>query len=242
MTEPQHLRARFRRGDSAAVVRSAEAQVERSRAAGDPDGEVEGLYALARVALRHDDLDRAEHLAQLALTVAQRAGQRRLEERPRHVLAAVARLSGHHARARDLYEASITLNEELGQWEHVLSEHHNLTLVELHLGNVERARQLFAESRERVLLDGCSDLVPYVGIAGTALALADGEAVQAARLIGFVEQAFADRGQVPDPDDARELGALRERVGAVLGAEVFDSERATGAAWTREMAFGEPAP
>ncbi|WP_460303303.1 hypothetical protein [Actinocorallia aurea] len=59
----------------------ADAEVERSRAAGDPVGEVEGLYGLARVALREGDLEQATGLAQRAIGVARRAGERRLEER-----------------------------------------------------------------------------------------------------------------------------------------------------------------
>ncbi|MEU1276101.1 tetratricopeptide repeat protein [Streptomyces sp. NPDC005799] len=238
MTDGQHLRATFRQGDTDAVSRLAKAEVERSRAAGDADGEVEGLYGLARVALRGDDLEQATDLAQRALAVAQRAGERRLEERPRHVLAAVARLSGDHARARDLYEASIELNRALGQDEHVHSEYHNLALVELHLGNVERARQLIAESRERVFEAGYRDFLPYLGLAGAALASADGDMALAARLIGFTDRAFASLGQVPDPDDAREMDAIRARVSAVLTRDVFESECATGAAWTVMEAFG----
>ncbi|MET9249908.1 tetratricopeptide repeat protein [Nonomuraea sp. NPDC003709] len=228
----------FRQGDTAAVSRMADAEVARSRAAGDPAGEVEGLYALARVALRDEDLNQATDLAQRALVVAQRAGERRLEERPRHVLAAVARLAGDHARARDLYAASIELNRALGQDEHVHSEYHNLALVELHLGNVEHARQLIAESRERVFRAGYRDFLPYLGLAGAALASADGDVRLAARLIGFTDHAFAVLGQVPDPDDARELDAIRTRVSAVLGRDAFESECVTGAAWTSMRAFG----
>ncbi|MDQ0578179.1 tetratricopeptide repeat protein [Streptomyces rishiriensis] len=238
MTNGQHLRATFRRGDTNAVSRMAAGQVERSQAAGDPAGEVEGLYGLARVALRNQELDRAAELAQRALTVAQQGGMPRLEERPRHVLAAVARLSGDYARARDLYEASVRLNRELGQDEHVHSEYHNLALVELHLGNVERARRLIEESRERVFRDGYRDFLPYLGIAAAALASADRDVQLAARLIGLTGRAFADLGQVPDPDDARELDALRIRVEDALGLDVFDAECVIGAGWTVMRAFG----
>jgi hypothetical protein len=112
---PEEVRATFRRGDSAGVRRMATSEVARARAAGDRAAEVEALYALARLALRGDDLPRAEELAQEALEVAVRSGDRGLEERPRHVLAAVARLSGDHVEARTRYLASIALNEALGQ-------------------------------------------------------------------------------------------------------------------------------
>ena len=70
------IRATFRTGDDAAVTRMARAEIERARAAGEPAGEVEGRYALARVALRGGDLARAEELASSALEVALRSGDR----------------------------------------------------------------------------------------------------------------------------------------------------------------------
>jgi tetratricopeptide (TPR) repeat protein len=238
MSFEDDVRATFRRGDSAEVLRMAEAEVERARAAGEPAGEVEGLYAMARVALRDDDLPRAEDLARAALEVALLSGDRRLEERPRHVLAAVARLSGDHARARDRYLASIELNEALGQPEMVNSEYHNLAFTELHLGNFDRARELFAAGRERVFREGYRSFVPYLGVAASALASAEGDHPRAARMLGFTDRAYAAVGQVADPDDALELSAVRTSAVAALGEAGYASEYAVGAAWTPAEAFG----
>jgi len=238
MSFQDDVRAAFRRGDSAGVVRMAQSELERARAGAEAAGEVEALYALARVALRGDDLNRAEELAQHALRVALRTGDRRLEERPRHVLAAVARLSGDHALARDRYLASIELNGALGQSEHVDSEYHHLAFTELHLGNLERARELFAAGRERVFRAGHRSFVPHLGIAASALATAEGDHPRAARMIGFTERAFAALGQVPDPDDAAELSGARTAAVTALGTTGFASEYAIGAAWTPTEAFG----
>lgn len=238
MSFQQEVRATFRRGDSAGVLRLAEAEVARARAAGEPAGEVEALYAMARVALRDDDLPRAEDRARAALAVAVRSGERRLEERPRHVLAAVARLSGDHAEARDRYLASIELNHELGQAETVNSEYHNLAFVELHLGNLDRARALFAEGRERVFREGYRSFVPYLGVAAAAMAAADGEPARAARMIGFTDSAYAAVEQIPDPDDAVELSRARTAAVAALGERRFASEYAAGAALDPAEAFG----
>ncbi|MCS5733495.1 hypothetical protein [Herbiconiux daphne] len=101
MSDQSDLRATFRRGDSDAVEQMARAARATAQADGDAAGEVEAVYALARVALRDGDLPRAAATAREALDIAQRSGDLRLEERPRHVLAAVARLSGDHAEARE---------------------------------------------------------------------------------------------------------------------------------------------
>ncbi|BCJ58786.1 tetratricopeptide repeat protein [Micromonospora endophytica] len=232
------VRSAFRRGDTALVGRLARAEIERARAAGEPGGEVEGLYALARVALRGGDLPRAEQLADEALRVAVRSGDRRLEERPRHVLAAVARMSGDHARARERYLASIALNEELGQPELVNAEYHNLAFTELHLGNLDRARQLFAQGRERVFREGYRSFVPYLGVAAAALAAAEGDHRLAARMVGFTDRAYAALGQVPDPDDAAELASARQAAAAALGEAGFATAYAAGAALPDTEAFG----
>jgi tetratricopeptide (TPR) repeat protein len=238
VTFEDEVRATFRRGDSAAVSRMAQAEVTRARSAGDAAGEVEGLYALARVALRRDDLTRAEELARTALNVAVRSGDRRLEERPRHVLAAVARLAGDYATARDRYLASIELNEALGQPETVNSEYHNLAFTELHLGNLDRARELFEVGRERVFREGYHSFVPYLCVAAVAMASADGDQPRAARMIGLSDAAYALIRQVPDPDDAQELSTARAAAVAVLGESRFVQEYEAGAAMKPAEAFG----
>lgn len=200
------VRARFRRGDSEGVLRIAEAELQRAE---EPAGQVEALYAMARVALRGDDLPRAEELAQEALRKA--AGDRRLEERPRHVLAAVARMSGDYPVARERYLASIALNEELGDPGTAGTERYNLGFVELRLGHVGRARELFARVPEG----------PYLWIAAAALRGAEGDHRGAAEMAGRADRAYGMVGQVPDPDDARELDRVRAAAVAALGEEDF---------------------
>ncbi|MEU8238434.1 alpha/beta fold hydrolase [Actinoplanes missouriensis] len=239
------VRATFRSGDDEGVLRLARAEIARARAARDPAGEIEARYATARVALRRGDLSRAGELAQQALDVAVRSGDRRLEERPRHVLAAVARMSGDYAQARFRYLDSIALNEELGHPETVNSEYHNLAVTELKLGNVERARQLFADGRERVFREGYLSFVPYLGVGAAAMAAADGDQAGAARLVGFTDGAFAALGQVPDPDDAEEIARIRAGAVAALGEEGFARAYAAGASLEPAEALGvapEPRP
>ncbi|MFI5956374.1 hypothetical protein [Cryptosporangium sp. NPDC051539] len=166
------VRSAFRRGDTDEVARMARAEATRARAAADAPAEVEALYALSRVALRGNDLPRAEELARAALEVALTTQSRAIEERPRHVLAAVARLSGDYALARERYLAGIALNEELGRPEAVNSESYNLGFTELHLGHLDRARELFDGVRDRVFRNGDREFVPYLAV-GARLEPAD---------------------------------------------------------------------
>ncbi|MDG4780174.1 tetratricopeptide repeat protein [Micromonospora sp. WMMD961] len=238
MSFSENVRSAFRRGETDAVVRMSEAEIERAQAVGDPAGEVEARYSLARVAIRGGDLPGGEARAREALEVALRSGDRSLEERPRHVLAGVARMSGDLARARDLYRESIALNEALGQPQTVNSEYHNLAFCELGLGNLDAARTLFAENRERVFRNGWADFVPYVCVAGAALASAEGDHSRAARTIGVTDAAFAAIGQVPDPDDAADLARMRSAAIEALGAAAFEKEYAEGQRLEPQTAFG----
>lgn len=239
MSFSDEVRAAFRRGETDAVVRMSRAEIDRAQAAGDLAGEVEARYALARVAIRGGDLPGGEVRAREALAVALRSGDRALEERPRHVLAAVARMSGDLAGARELYRESIALNEALDQPVIVNSEYHNLAFCELGLGNLDTARSLFKAGRERVFRQGWADFVPYVCLAGAALASAEGDQARAARLVGVADAAFAGLGQVPDPDDAADLAAVRTAAIEALGQAAFAEQYAQGRALDPRKAFGD---
>ncbi|GGL04439.1 hypothetical protein Sme01_66050 [Sphaerisporangium melleum] len=239
MSFSENVRSAFRRGETEAVVRMSEAEIDRARAAGDPAGEVEARYSLARVAIRAGDLLGGEARAREALAVALRSGDRSLEERPRHVLAAVARMSGDLTRARDLYRESIALNEALGRPKVVTSEYHNLGFCELGLGDLDAARALFAATREQVFRNGWADFVPYVCVADAALASAEGDHSRAALMVGVADAAFAALGQVPDPDDAAELAGARAAAVAALGPAGFAAEHARGRSLDPRAAFGD---
>ncbi|MBE1490852.1 tetratricopeptide repeat protein [Plantactinospora soyae] len=239
MNFSENVRAAFRRGETDAVVRMSEAEIVRAQAAGDPAGEVEARYSLARVAIRGGDLPGGQARAREALAVAVRSGDRSLEERPRHVLAAVARMSGDLLRARELYQESIALNEALDQPKTVNSEYHNLAFCELGLGNLDVARKLFAEGRERVFHHGWADFVPYVCVAGAALASAEDDYLRTARMIGVADAAFASLGQVPDPDDAADLAKARAAATEALGPAAFAEEYARGQLLDPRAAFAD---
>ncbi|MDN3355750.1 hypothetical protein [Actinomadura sp. DC4] len=195
---------------------------------------------LSRLAVRAGRMPEAHRLASDALGVAVRSGDRRLEERPRHVLAAVARMTGDLAGARELYVESIALNELLGRPETVNSEHHNLAFTELHLGNVERARELFDDSRRRVLQNGYDGFVPYALGAAAAMAATDGDHARAACLLGVTDSAFRGLGQVPDPDDAAELDAVRTQAIGALGPPAFERFHAHGSALGVRETLADP--
>src|SRR4051794_28370397 len=117
MSFVEEMRAAFIRGETDAVERMSIAELSRARESGDPEGEINALYGLSAVAMRAHDAARTRQLGEEALAVALRAGDRSLEEAPRHMLAGAARMAGDTAAARILYQESIALNQSLGNEE-----------------------------------------------------------------------------------------------------------------------------
>ncbi|QIQ06283.1 tetratricopeptide repeat protein [Streptomyces liangshanensis] len=230
MSFHEQARDAFRRGDTAVVERLSRHELDRAREAGDAAGQVDALCMLARVQVRGGDLAEAGRWAAQAREVADGSGDKRLGSGPAHILAGVATMSGELETARVLIGESVTLHQELGDARMVAVEHHNLGYVELRLGRPDRARELFAEVRARALAEDWSDMLPYVTADAAVIADADGDHARSARLLGAAAGAYRAAGQIPDPDDAVEQDALRERLIGALGADVFDVEYTAGAA------------
>jgi hypothetical protein len=224
----QRAATAFRRGENDDVERMSRHELSRARQAADAPAETEALCMLSRVAIRSGNLAHAQRLASEALEVAVGEDDKELEVSPRHILAAAARMSGDLALARDLYLDSIALNQFLGRAAAVNAEYHNLAFTELHLGNTERARELFDTGRERVFSQGYDDFVPYVCVAAAVMAGVAEDHVRAAQLLGMTATAFEAVNQVPDPDDAAELEAIRVISRKALGEPAFEVEYERG--------------
>ncbi|MFF0467788.1 hypothetical protein ACFYPX_10235 [Micromonospora zamorensis] len=82
-----------------------------------------------------------------------------------------------------------------------------------------------------------ADFVPYVCVAGAALATAEGDHARAALMIGVADAAFTALGQVPDPDDAADLATMRTAAIEALGRAAFDAEYAAGQGLEPRAAF-----
>ena len=119
------------------------------------------------------------------------------------------------------------------------AELHRVAFRELHLGNLDRARTLFALGREQVFAHGWDGFVPYVCVAGAALASAEGDHRRAAVLAGAADGAFTALGQVPDPGDEVELASIRVAATAALGPAGFAAAYACGQALDPRTAFAE---
>jgi len=196
--------AAFRTGETGRAEELALELLTQARDNGDMGGQVDALCMRARVALRRGDLQHVAELAGEARALARRSGERRLERMPIHMQAVGVRMSGDYSEARVLYEESIQLNIQLGEQRMVAVEHRNLAYVELHDGHSDRARQLFTNAAQEARALGYGALEPLLLLDAAVMALEEGDRSGAARLAAATRTAFAEAGQIPDPDDAAE--------------------------------------
>jgi len=114
---------------------------------------------------------------------------------------------------------------------------HDLAFRELRAGNLQQAQELFSRGREQVFREGWDGFVPYVCVAGAALARAEGDHRRAALLAGVAHAAFVALDQVPDPGDHAELAQVRHAATEALGPAGFAAEYARGRQLDPRAAF-----
>jgi tetratricopeptide (TPR) repeat protein len=202
----------FRQGAQTQSQDRNQAALEVARAVDDREAEALALVGLSRVAFRDGDNARVRLLAAQARALA-RDLDPAAGVAPLHMLAAGTRLAGDYDHAVELYTESLDLNRRLGDRRMVGMELHNLGHVELHRGNVEAAERCFAE-----VAGICDHHDPYEAgmthLNQAALAVVRGDRERAAELLGRVQATLEGAGILLDPDDAFEVGWLRDQLGS----------------------------
>lgn len=200
----------FRAGAMAESREKNEAALSEARTVGDREAESLALVGLSRVALRDGDYARVRSLATEARELT-RDLDPAADVAPLHLLAAGTRLAGDHDQAVDLYTESLELNRRLDDRRMVGVELHNIGHVEIHRNNVEAAERCFAERAEFANTDDPYDAA-MTDLNNAAIAVLRGDRRRAGELLGHAESTLEGGGIVLDPDDAYEVGWLREQL------------------------------
>ena len=131
------------------------------------------------------------------------------------------------AARRHLVEA-LDIARALNNRDGIVYETFNLGLAEYLSGSPGAAEDLFAESLDLAQRTGMRVIVAYA-LLGMALAgHGSADPGQSARLHGAADQAMADLGNAVEPLEGRLAERDRQRLRAVMGAEAFEAEYATG--------------
>jgi predicted ATPase len=202
-----------------------------------PRGEAIGVHALGMAALRSGNHEGAHELFEEARTLARDINDMWLLSAATHNLGLLYRGEGELERARELFEESLAIGEARGDIErraHALSQ---LGQTMAMLGGFAQAHELFRRGLLAAAEIGLADeqINTVWGIASYQAEL--GDAVVAARLLGWTTEQLSRLGVPNDPSDPDNI-RLEERLGERLGSERSAVEQAIGAAMTREDAIG----
>jgi non-specific serine/threonine protein kinase len=194
---------------------------------GDVEGIAEALTQLSVVASRHRDYDRARTLLEESRALLQQSGDRWGLATSLHSLGILAEYEGDYPKARSLYEQTLGLFRELGDHGKVAWTLHGLGFVALCQRDFDRARSLLMES----LILFCDSEARWGKVRALErfanLAMAQGQATRAVRLLGAADTAREVAGSPLPPSEREEQdgiiaaarSALEEGAFAVLWAE-----------------------
>jgi predicted ATPase/DNA-binding SARP family transcriptional activator len=179
---------------------------------------------------------RAGEAFRKCLAAAREADDDWLSSVATHNLADVAFNDGNYDEARRLLEQSVAIARALGDDYNVARSTADLGQAALRLGRREEAIHLFRESLRCGRELDVPDIIA-VDLTGLAAAIADRDAVRAARLLGAADATVEELGA----ERQRTEQATREDAAAALlrhlPAERLDAELAAGGACSREEAI-----
>jgi tetratricopeptide (TPR) repeat protein len=154
-----------------------------------------------------------------------------------HNLAQTARYQGDYGRAKKLYEEAAALEHRLGmERDYRARRRAGLGYVLLRLGHPDAARRYFCESLALFVENGVVGGAVVQNIAGLAgVAVAQGQAVRAARLLGAAEALLRSSQGYVDPQDLAERDRDAAAARQALDDETFAAAWAEGEAMTMEQ-------
>jgi predicted ATPase/DNA-binding CsgD family transcriptional regulator len=198
-------------------------------------GEVRGLVALARRALRDGDLGAATALQEEAIDVARVAGDTWSLASALNDLGDMERTAGRHARAGERYAESLALFAELGLDEQP-SLVHNLGYVALAAGDAPLARARFTGALRQFRRFGGQAGMAECLVGLGAVAAAEGRPAEAARLFGAGEAALQVLGTQLWPSNRPDYERWSTRARGSLAAPAFGRASTEGRRWPLELA------
>ena len=217
-------------GDYAAAQPLLHEALSIARELGDTQSAGYVLKDLAWVASHQRDYQRARPLLEESWALLQACGDRFGLSQALHELGILAEYEGDYSQARSFYEQVLGLFRELGNYERVVWTLHGLGFLALCQNDLSTARSLLNES----LMMFC-DSEDRPGKVRSLdrfanLALAEGQARRAVRLLGAADAARESIG-APQPPSEREeydriIRAARLELEGDAFAEVWDEGRA----------------
>jgi tetratricopeptide (TPR) repeat protein len=219
----------FRQGDLEVAERLYAEALELFRELGDDDEVGRTIAELGGVALARGDFDGASALYEESVPIF-RAQQNNVRLAVAlSNLGAIANMRKEPEAAIGYLEDAIALARETGDQDGLGISLHNIARSQLTLDRIDAGREALLESLSIARRLGYRELTAYC-LGGLAqVAMLESEAERAARLLGAAERLFDEVEAAVDPDELETQEKIREWAVEALGADVFETLRATGA-------------
>ena len=219
----------FRQGDLDVAERLYAEALELFRELGDDDEVGRAIAELGGVALARGDFDGASALYEESVPIF-RAQQNNVRLAVAlSNLGAIANMRKEPEAAIGYLEDAIALARETGDQDGLGISLHNIARSQLTLDRIDAGREALLESLSIARRLGYRELTAYC-LGGLAqVAMLESEAERAARLLGAAERLFDEVEAAVDPDELETQEKIREWAVEALGADVFETLRATGA-------------
>ena len=227
------------RGDYAGAAARLEQCLALARDGGDAANAAGALLLLGALAHSGGDPERAAALWTEGLALARESGDTRLIAAGLNNLGNLAYFRGELAHAAERYEEALALHRAAGSSEGIALALLNLSQARLRQGDAPAVRALLRDALERLrslcqprLMAGALEVL-------AKLAAVEGDALQAARLIGAAAAAREEIGAAQYPDDQADLERSVSAARESAGEQAWAVASAAGHALALDQALAE---
>jgi tetratricopeptide (TPR) repeat protein len=208
-----------------------------ARQKNDATGEAVALCGMARLALRENDLDRAQHLCEQALERVSATEDRLGRSNAFHVLGVTAQMRGNLDEARGFMNKRLEAARALGHVSSVAAEAGNLSMVERQAGTLDLATQLALEALQISDRRGDEWMIPYQLSSLAAIAAARSDFMRATKLLGAASGMMGRMSTAWPPDEKPHFDRTRSAAADALGSDAFERAWSEGEHMTSQDAI-----
>jgi len=226
-------------GDHARAEQFAQEGVALGRVVGPPIALTASLNVLTTIAARADEWDRARGYCDESVAVARAAGDVRLEAIALFVLAESLLHRGRYAEARDVGRRAHALARTAGDKEIIAVILARLGVAAAHERRLDEASEHLAEALELSRALGFPEPAAWCCEGLALVAVASGDAVRAARLLGAGESLRRAGGGVVQPAEAATRDAALTTINRELPVEQVQAALDVGRGLSLDEAVAE---
>ena len=191
------------------------------------------IYLGAQAFGQPDQIEKATAYVEEGLDLLQHVIDREGIAKAFHILGELARHDGDHDRAVEVLDEGLSIAPEIGDALREILILDSLTYIAIYDDDVKRAATLSHEAFARTIQVDPRPHIPAAIAAAGAVAMAEGDADSAARLLGASHAVFKAHGFTPRPSDMPDISRSK------LGVRKGQDSASFDAAWAEGLELSE---